>query len=92
MGQMKTGDACAEFWLEAAGGRSYCVEVSSKRKGGVARYSVAVEFWWSDPKRPGADGDKWRVVRVVENIETFTEAMRLGRRIADRQEHLESRR
>lgn len=83
---MKTGDAEAEFWLESVRKwRGYAVVVRSQRVGRMGskrwqrpRYHVRVELW--------LDEEPNSIRARVAVAETFNEAMRLGRRIADKME------
>lgn len=83
---MRTGDAEAEFWLESLRkGRGYAVVVRSQRVGLMGskrwqrpRYYVRVELW--------LDEEPNSIDSRVAVAETFTEAMRLGRRLADKME------
>lgn len=83
---MRTGDAEIEFWLESEHSeRSYCVTVSSRRRGRygskqweTATYVLNVEQW---------EGEEPTGIEVVgREIRTLSEALRLGRREADRLE------
>lgn len=83
---MKTGDAEIVFWLESEhSDRSYCVTVSSRRKGRLgskgwekAIYVLRVEQWAGE-KQTG-------YATIAREIPTLSEALRLGRRSADRLE------
>lgn len=79
---LRTGDAEAEVWLEASGGRSYCLCVTSRR-GRPDRsptYFWWVEVWWDD------GGEDASAVGPRQKADTFNEAMRRARREAARLE------
>lgn len=88
---MKVGDTEVELWLEASGGRSFYIFITSKRNGkrDSKEWQTPVFKWFVEewPK----DGEK--AIRFTNTVteKTFNEAMRHSRRHADMMER-ESRR
>ncbi len=87
---MRTSDADLGLWLEGAGGRSYHLAVVSRRRGrrGSAKWERPVYVWWVESWWTWAnkeDAEETTSTRVAV-AKTFTGALRLAQRTADRLE------